>query len=346
MNILITGAAGFIGSHIVKRLMNNSEHFVVGIDNINDYYDIGLKYGRLSECGINTDKISDNTIVHNSIHTNYHFCKTDIADYSQLNKLFEKYKFDYVINMAAQAGVRYSLDNPHAYVYSNIVGFVNILECCRHSKIKHLIYASSSSVYGANNKIPYSECDRVDHPVSFYAATKKSNELMAHSYSHLYQLPTTGLRLFTVYGPWGRPDMAPMIFTRSICEGKPIKLFNNGNMMRDFTYIDDVVESIMRLINKMPDENTEIPFYQIFNVGNSNPISIPDFIKTLETEIKIKADLEMQPFQPGDVQRTYSDSNKLADYVNYKPSTTLSDGIHHFVDWFNTMEKYNHNPNS
>lgn len=334
MKILITGTAGFIGFHLVEELVKQENTEIIGIDNINDYYDVNLKYARLSKCGINKDLVRDNPLITSSVYPNYKFSKIDISDFETLSNLFRQEQFDIVINMAAQAGVRYSIENPHAYVGSNIVGFTNILECCRHNRVKHLIYASSSSVYGMNNSIPFSEDDNVTYPVSFYAATKKSNELMAHTYSHLFHLPTTGVRLFTVYGPWGRPDMAPMLFAKAIYDKKPIKVFNHGNMLRDFTYVNDIVAGIIKLIDKLPDERSEQPFYKIFNVGNSSPIKLLDFITTLEEAIGRRAILEMLPMQPGDVEVTYADTTKLEKAVNYKPSTSLSEGIYSFVDWY------------
>ncbi len=338
MKILVTGSAGFIGFHLVKSLVKDGENFVVGIDNINDYYDVNLKYGRLSECGIKEEDITENKMIHSSLYCNYDFGKIDLTDFIQLRILFQKYQFDYVINLAAQAGVRYSLENPHAYVYSNILGFVNILECCRHNEIKHLIYASSSSVYGVNNKIPFKESDLVDNPASFYAATKKSNELMAHSYSHLFNFPSTGIRLFTVYGAWGRPDMAPMIFAKSIREGRTIKVFNNGDMLRDFTYVDDVIKSIVLLLDKAPNKNSGSAFYQIFNIGNSKPVNLLTFIEAIEREMQKDARLEMYPLQSGDVKETYADITKLTRCIDYKPQIALTEGVKSFVEWFNSME--------
>lgn len=334
MKILVTGAAGFIGFHVVKKLLLLENTEIVGIDNINDYYDVNLKYSRLEICGINRDIISETVTVESKCYPTYHFQKLDVSDKIALCKLFDEHSFDYVIHLAAQAGVRYSIENPDAYVQSNLVGFANILECSRHSNIKHLIYASSSSVYGMNNAIPYSEDDNVDYPVSFYAATKKSNELMAHSYSHLYKLPTTGLRFFTVYGPWGRPDMAPMIFAKAISEGKPIKIFNNGNMMRDFTYIDDIVKGVVKVMITIPDEKDKHPFYRIFNIGNSCAVNLMDFVRTIEKNIGKKAILEMLPMQPGDVKETFADTSLLQEYTNYKPSTALEEGIAHFIEWY------------
>lgn len=336
MKVLVTGTAGFIGFHIVSGLVKRQDIEVVGIDCINDYYDVNLKYARLAESGIAKDAVKYGFVSGSAIYPNYKFCRLDLTDKQALDRLFEEQKFDVVINMAAQAGVRYSIENPQAYIQSNVVGFSNILECCRHHQIKHLIYASSSSVYGMNNKIPFSEDDNVSYPVSLYAATKKSNELMAHTYSHLFKLPTTGVRLFTVYGPWGRPDMAPMLFAKSIYNGSPIKVFNHGNMLRDFTYVGDIVDGIVRLIDKLPNEDSEQPYYQIFNIGNSQPVKLLDFIETLEKAIGKKANLEMLPMQPGDVEVTYADTSKLEKAINYKPSTSLEKGISSFITWYNS----------
>ncbi|NDV83302.1 NAD-dependent epimerase/dehydratase family protein [Bacteroides sp. 51] len=336
MKLLITGAAGFIGYHIVRDLIQREGMQIIGLDNINNYYDVNLKYDRLAECGINRNSIIDKASCKSAIFPNYTFYKADIADSETLNRIFGKEKIDVVIHMAAQAGVRYSIENPHAYVLSNLVGFANVLECCRHHKIKHLVYASSSSIYGQNNEEPFRESDNVDYPVSFYAATKKSNELMAHTYSHLYQLPTTGVRLFTVYGPWGRPDMAPMLFADSIKKGKGIHVFNHGNMLRDFTYVEDIVKGIVLLLERMPDAKTEHPFYQIYNIGNSAPVKLMDFIQTMEGAMGKKAILEMLPMQPGDVTTTYADTTKLMHDTGYKPATKLTEGIAKFVEWYNS----------
>ncbi len=335
MKILVTGAAGFIGFHLVESLMQQNDVEVVGVDNINDYYDVNLKYDRLAESGISRDEVktSETSLieVQSKKNQNYKFFKLDITNLSLLNQLFENEQFDYVVNLAAQAGVRYSLENPHSYVQSNLVGFVNILECCRHYNIKHLVYASSSSVYGANAKIPFSEDDRVDNPVSLYAATKKSNELMAYTYSHLYNLPTTGLRFFTVYGEWGRPDMAPMLFANAISKNEPIKVFNNGNMQRDFTYIGDIVEGVGRCITSLPEKQ---PKADVFNIGNSNPVDLMEFIATMENCMGKEAQKKFMPMQDGDVKRTWADTQKLEDKVNYKPTTPLKVGIQNFVEWF------------
>lgn len=339
MNILITGAAGFIGFHTVKSLADES-HNITGIDNINDYYDVNLKYARLRESGIDCLDVKENETIRSTKYPGYFFRKTDITDLEALTELFQKERFDMVIHLAAQAGVRYSLINPHCYVQSNIAGFVNLLECCRHNRIKHFVYASSSSVYGINNKVPFSEEDRTDHPVSLYAATKRSNELMAYTYSHLYRLPTTGLRFFTVYGPWGRPDMAPMLFAKAIDQGETIKVFNHGNAYRDFTYIDDIVEGIKRVMLHIPDEKTKEPYCGLFNIGNSHPEALPDFIGMLEKAMNKKAKLEMLPAQPGDVEMTYADTSQLEEAIGYKPSTKLETGIRRFIDWFGSTNYY------
>lgn len=333
MKVLVTGAAGFIGFHVAKALLKRG-YDVVGLDNINDYYDVSLKFGRLAECGISKEMISDNQKVRSTSYPNYFFLKSDITDFDSLQDLFYKEQFDYVIHLAAQPGVRYSLENPHAYIQANIVGFMNILESCRHNKIKHLVYASSSSIYGMNDKVPFSEEDRVDYPVSLYAATKKSNELMAHTYSHLYQLPTTGLRFFTVYGPWGRPDMAPMIFTDAIAQGKTIKVFNGGDMQRDFTYVDDIVEGVLRVAENAPTGGEHRPFYRIFNIGNSKPVQLMSFIREIENALGKKAILDMYPMQPGDVKVTYADTSALEKYQDYKPNTTLKLGLETFISWY------------
>lgn len=334
MKILVTGAAGFIGYHLVKALLAKGD-IIVGLDNINDYYDVNLKYGRLADCGILKSHIINNQRIKSTSNTNYTFLKSDITDLTVLEKLFAEEKFDYVLHMAAQPGVRYSLQNPHAYIQSNIVGFMNILECCRYYRIKHLVYASSSSIYGFSTEIPFNENERVDFPVSLYAATKKSNELMAHTYSHLYQLSTTGLRFFTVYGPWGRPDMAPMLFADAIAKGRPIKVFNYGNMMRDFTYIDDIVEGIVRVSNLPPlKEESVKPYYRVLNIGNANPVPLLDFIKEMENKLEAKAILEMLPMQPGDVPVTYADTTQLEKIINYKAQTDIAIGLNEFIQWY------------
>lgn len=334
--ILVTGAAGFIGFHLIEKLIKEGNE-IVGIDNINDYYDVNLKYSRLAESGICKDKVLGNdNFVQSEKYDNYKFLKLDITHLALLEDVFRKEHFTHVVNLAAQAGVRYSIENPHVYVQSNIVGFLNILECCRQYKIKHLVYASSSSVYGANTKIPFSEEDRVDHPVSLYAATKKSNELMAHTYSHLYNIPTTGLRFFTVYGPWGRPDMAPMLFANAISEERPIKVFNNGDMSRDFTYVDDIVEGIARCITTLPDNEVQA---SVFNIGNSQPVKLMDFIACLEKELGVDAKKNFMPMQDGDVKRTWADTSSLEQKVGYKPKVYLGKGVANFVSWFKEYKK-------
>lgn len=315
MKILVTGAAGFIGMYTAKRLLE-AGHNVVGLDNLNSYYEPALKKYRLAQL---------------TPFDNFRFVKVDLADRESIANLFQQEQFDRVIHLAAQAGVRYSIENPFAYVDSNLVGMMTILEGCRHNKVQHLIYASSSSVYGMNPKIPFSEEDQVDNPVSLYAATKKANELMAHSYSKLYKIPTTGLRFFTVYGPAGRPDMAPWLFTEAILKGEPIKVFNQGKMQRDFTYIDDIVEGIVRIQQQVPQE--AIP-YNLFNIGNNQPIELSRFIKAIETACNKEAEKVMLPMQPGDVERTYADTSRLEYAVGYKPQTEIEDGIAKFVEWY------------
>tara|TARA_Y100001978_G_C23693353_1_gene436073 strand:+ start:659 stop:1681 length:1023 start_codon:yes stop_codon:yes gene_type:complete len=340
MKILVTGCAGFIGYHLSKRLLKNGYH-VVGLDNLNTYYDTDLKKARLN----NLNEITK------SASYKFDFVLEDIKNSEALEKLFKNFNFKIVFNLAAQAGVRYSLENPASYINSNIVGFGNILEKCRYHNIKHLIYASSSSVYGGNKKQPFKEDHTVDHPISIYAASKKANELMAHTYSHLYKLPTTGLRFFTVYGPWGRPDMALYLFTKSILKGKPIQVFNRGDMVRDFTYIDDIVESLVRLIDKPPINNINFDFqnpssstswapYRIFNIGNSNPIPLMEFIKAIEDKLGIKAQKEFLEMQPGDVSSTYADTSSLEDWTGFKPNTSIKKGISEFVDWYKSFYKY------
>jgi UDP-glucuronate 4-epimerase len=329
---LVTGAAGFIGAALSLRLLERGDE-VVGIDNINDYYDINLKLARLERL---------------KVYEKFKFIKIDISDRKAIEDLFIKEQFQRVMHLAGQAGVRYSITNPHAYIDSNIVGFMNILEGCRHNAVEHLAYASSSSVYGANTHMPFSVHDNVDHPVSLYAASKKANELMAHTYSHLYKLPTTGLRFFTVYGPWGRPDMSPMIFTRKILQGKPINVFNYGNHRRDFTYIDDIVEGVIRVIDKSataneswtgeaPDPSSSLAPYRVYNIGNNNPVHLLTFIETLEICLNKKAIKNLLPLQPGDVPDTYADVSELVNDFGYKPETKLETGIGHFVDWYKTF---------
>ncbi len=325
MKYLLTGAAGFIGMFVSKRLLENG-HEVIGLDNLNSYYTVKLKQARLNEL-----KAFDN----------FRFVEMDMADMEGVSTLFKTEKFDRVIHLAAQAGVRYSIENPMAYIDSNIVGTMAILEGCRNNSIDHLVYASSSSVYGMNKKVPFSVKDRVDNPVSLYAATKKSNELMAHTYSHLYKIPTTGLRFFTVYGPWGRPDMAPFLFTDAIFKGKPIKVFNEGKMQRDFTYIDDIVEGVIRVQNIIPSidnvqesgENSS-PLYRVYNIGNNEPVELEQFITCIEQALGKKATKEYLPMQDGDVVRTFADVSDLEDAINFKPSTSLQLGINNFVGWY------------
>ena len=344
MKILITGTAGFIGYHLALKLLERGDE-VVGLDNINDYYDPGLKYDRLKQTGIPREAILPGRLVQSAGYNNYRFIQMDLKDQQSMMNLFREEGFDRVCHLAAQAGVRYSLTHPHAYVDSNLVGFMNILEACRHHKIKHLAYASSSSVYGMNESMPFSTHDNVDHPVSLYAATKKSNELMAHTYSHLYDLPTTGLRFFTVYGPWGRPDMALFKFTRAILEDQPIHVYNNGKMQRDFTYIDDIVEGVRRVIDHAPPGNDqwsgEVPDpasstapYKIFNIGNNSPVHLMDFIHAIEKEAGKEATKEFMPMQPGDVPQTWADVDDLMKVFDYKPATAIQDGVRRFVQWY------------
>ncbi|WP_071146032.1 NAD-dependent epimerase/dehydratase family protein [Bacteroides ihuae] len=333
MKVLVTGAAGFIGFHVVKKLATQGME-VVGIDNLNTYYDIDLKYARLSECGVDAKKIVDNEYAQSDEYANYTFLKIDLVDMDRLTKLFDDEQFDVVINLGAQAGVRYSIENPSTYIQSNIVGFLNILESCRYHHIKHLVYASSSSVYGMNDKLPFSEDDVADSPVSLYAATKRSDELMAYTYSHLYHLPTTGLRFFTVYGPWGRPDMSPMLFADSILTGKTINVFNNGEMVRDFTYIDDIVDGILEVIPCIPGKEGEELYCRILNIGNSEPVPLMLFIHTMEETLGRKASLHMLPMQAGDVKATYADVTKLIALTGYSPHTPLKKGLSSFVAWY------------
>lgn len=334
MKILVTGAAGFIGSHVSLRLLERGDE-VVGIDNLNDYYEVSLKEARLQ-------RVKDKAA---ATGTAFRHVKMDVEDRAGMAELFKTEKFDKVVHLAAQAGVRYSIENPFAYLDSNMGGFLTILEGCRHNAVKHLVYASSSSVYGANETLPFSVNHNVDHPVSFYAATKKANELMAHTYSHLYNLPTTGLRFFTVYGPWGRPDMALFLFTRAILEGKPIKVFNNGHHMRDFTYIDDIVEGIIRTLDhtaqsnpdwsgKNPDPATSKAPWRVYNIGNSQPVQLSDYISTIEKYLGKTAEKIMLPLQAGDVPDTYADVEALIQDVDYKPATTIETGIGRFVEWY------------
>jgi len=332
MKILLTGAAGFIGMHTALRLLERGDE-VVGIDNLNDYYDVSLKTARLARL---------------TSYPNFRFIKMDVADTPAVSALFNAEGFARVIHLAAQAGVRYSLVNPYAYIQSNLVGFANILEGCRHGQIEHLVYASSSSVYGGNAKLPFSEHDNIDHPVSLYAATKKSNELMAHTYSHLFALPTTGLRFFTVYGPWGRPDMSPMLFASAILDGRAIDVFNHGDMMRDFTYIDDIVEGVIRVLDKpaaanpdfdksQPDPAISNVPYRVFNIGNNQPVKLMEYIEAIEAALGKPAKKNLLPMQPGDVPATYADTAELDRWVGFKPNTPLNDGVARFVGWYRSF---------
>ena len=329
MKILVTGVAGFIGMHSAKKLLDEG-HEIIGIDNLNDYYDVSLKEDRLQT-------LKD--------YKNFHFLKLDIKDQKDLLNLFKKESPQRVLHLAAQAGVRYSIQNPYVYIDSNIQGFINILEGCRATKTEHLVYASSSSVYGGNEKTPFSEHDNVDHPISLYAATKKANELMAHTYSHLYQIPSTGLRFFTAYGPWGRPDMALFLFTKAILKGEAINIFNHGKMIRDFTYIDDIVESLVRVMDKVatpdasfdakhPDPATSHAPYRIFNIGNNQPTPLMDYIEAIESALDKKAIKKMMDMQPGDVPLTSADTSELNQWVNFKPNTSIKEGVKRFVDWY------------
>lgn len=333
MKFLVTGAAGFIGFYVSKRFLA-AGHQVVGIDNLNDYYDVNLKQARL-------DLLK---------HDNFSFYKIDLADREKMAALFADERFERVINLAAQAGVRYSLENPNAYADANLIGFLNILEGCRHNNVQHLLYASSSSVYGMNRKMPFSTDDSVDHPVSLYAATKKANELMAHTYSHLYSLPTTGLRFFTVYGPWGRPDMALFKFTKAMLEGKSIDVYNFGKMKRDFTYIDDIAEAIIRLQDVIPEKDphwavetgspaTSSAPYRVYNIGNSSPVELMDYINALEEALGIEANKNMMPLQPGDVLETSADTKALYDVIGFKPETSVKEGVKNFVEWYRNFYK-------
>jgi len=333
MRILVTGAAGFIGYHLCKRLVGEKME-VVGLDNLNTYYDVNLKYARLKQLGIRKDEInSQGTLTNSQLFNHFSFIQCDLCDHSKIMYLFKEQQFDVVINLAAQAGVRYSLDNPKAYTSSNIEGFLNILEGCRHNSINHLIFASSSSVYGLNDDMPFQIKHRTDNPASLYAATKKANELMAHTYAHLYDIPCTGLRFFTVYGPWGRPDMAYFKFANLIMNGKPIDVYNEGNMGRDFTFVDDIVESLFRLIPKPLKSDDSIP-YQIFNIGNGAPVKLLDFISILEKLLGKKSEKNMLPMQPGDVEQTWANVDQLNSYISYKPQVDLKQGLSNFVNWY------------
>jgi UDP-glucuronate 4-epimerase len=335
MKILVTGAAGFIGFHTVKHFAERGNR-VVGIDNINDYYDIELKYARLKELGIQKLNIQNHKSAQSSEYPNFRFIKADLHDKEFIDELFEREHFDVVCNLAAQAGVRYSIENPYSYINSNVIGFLNILEACRFHPVKHLVYASSSSVYGLNKKVPYSETDKADTPVSLYAASKKSNELMAFSYAKLYKIPSTGVRFFTVYGPWGRPDMAPYIFMKAIMNQTPIKVFNHGKLSRDFTYIDDIIEGLSTIIGNAPVG--ELP-HKIYNIGHGKPVKLFDFIAAIENATGKIAIKEMVDMQNGDVYQTYADTSLLEKELNYKPTTSIQEGIDHLYDWYVSYSK-------
>lgn len=347
MKILVTGAAGFIGFHLCKHLLSQGND-VVGLDNINEYYNIELKHGRLSILGIESKSIDWYRFTQSSEYENFRFIRMNLEDKQAMQMLFANEHFDKVVNLAAQAGVRYSIENPYAYVESNIDGFLNVLEGCRHYKVKHLVYASSSSVYGLNGRVPFSEKDSIAHPVSLYAATKKSNELMAHTYSHLYGIPSTGLRFFTVYGPWGRPDMSPFLFADAILNNRPIKVFNNGNMLRDYTYIDDIVEGILRVIDHAPvsspnwssqelDPSFSTAPYKIYNIGSSHPVKLMDFIESIEEAIGHPAEKIYLPMQAGDVYQTSADTTALQKELGFKPNKTIKKGVQETIDWYRSF---------
>jgi len=347
MKILVTGTAGFIGFHLAEKLLERGDE-VVGIDSINDYYDPKLKYARLAESGICAGAEVWGREIQSTKYTGYRFLRMKLEDRNGLQGLFAREKFDAVVNLAAQAGVRYSLENPYAYIESNIVGFLNLLECVRHNPVKHFVYASSSSVYGGNTKTPFSEEDRVDNPVSLYAATKKSNELMAHVYSKLYGIPTTGLRFFTVYGPWGRPDMSPFLFADAILHNRPIKMFNNGDMLRDFTFIDDIAEGVSRVIDHIPSPNknydlinsdqslSAVP-YKMYNIGNSHPVRLMDFVQAIEEAIGHEAEKIFLPMQPGDVYQTNADTTALQKDLNFRPNKSIKEGVNETISWFRSF---------
>lgn len=354
MKVLITGAAGFIGFHLAKYLLSRGDE-VIGIDNLNDYYDVNLKYSRLQETGIAKD-VRYGEMAQSTVYLNYRFARIDITDHGKLKKLFKGCHFDVVCNMAAQAGVRYSLSKPKAYVDSNIIGFLNILECCRSHHIKHLVYASSSSVYGLNEQKPFSADQNADHPVSLYAASKKSNELMAHAYSHLFGIPTTGLRFFTVYGPWGRPDMALFLFTKAIAENRPIEVFNGGKMSRDFTYIDDIIDGIVKVIDSpakidrswnavRPTPCTSKVPYRVFNIGRGESVSLMSFITEIEKNLQQKAQKIFLPMQSGDVVETWADISHMQELMKYNPKVSVAEGVSNFVSWYKSFYEISGYPN-
>jgi UDP-glucuronate 4-epimerase len=342
--VLVTGTAGFIGFHLALKLVQEG-YAVVGLDNINDYYDPALKWARLAESGIDQEQVEQGGLVQSTKFPGYRFIKADLQDQQQLMELFQSERFQFVVNLAAQAGVRYSLTNPRAYTDSNIIGFLNVLEACRAFPVEHLLYASSSSVYGLNKEIPFATHQHTDHPISLYAASKKSNELMAHTYSQLFGIPTTGLRFFTVYGPWGRPDMALFIFTKAILEGQPFEVFNEGHMSRDFTYVADIVESLFRLLPKAPMANPSYNHlqpnpaassapYRVFNIGNNNPVALLEFIQAIEEHTRLKGKMVLKPLQMGDVPRTWADVTDLGDLIDFKPQTSVLEGIKRFLVWY------------
>jgi len=349
VKILVTGTAGFIGYHLAQRLLARGDE-VVGIDSINDYYDVRIKQGRLASAGIDVTTIDWHKAVASTTQPRYRFVRMQLEDKAALDRLFAEEGFDAVCNLAAQAGVRYSLENPEAYLQANIIGFLNILEACRHHNVKNLSYASSSSVYGLNESLPFATADNVDHPISLYAASKKSNELMAHTYSHLFGIRTTGLRFFTVYGPWGRPDMALFLFTRAALAGEAIKVFNHGDMLRDFTYVDDIIEGVVRVIDKpasandawqgsAPDPASSSAPYRIYNIGNNQPVKLLDFITAIEKAIGTKIEKQLLPIQPGDVPATYANVDDLARDMDYRPATPIQQGINNFIEWYREFYK-------